>query len=234
MNSFMIKPSKKGDSRMNSTRLTEKIAGVLYITASAAPILTVIPLGFLIAKEPDFLTQISTKETQVMIGVLLELIWGLAVFGIPVMLFPILRKHNEAGALGFLGFRVIEAVGTMIGTVMLLVLISISQEFVNATAQEASYYQILGEFLLTAREWISFYGPGIIFAFSAVCLNYVLYQSQLVPRWLSGWGLLGGTLMIMTYLLQLFTIDLEFLFIIIAVQEMAFALWLIVKGFNTL
>jgi len=64
-------------------------------------------------------------------------------------------------------------------------------------------------------------------------LNYLLYQSKLVPRWLSGWGFVGAALLWVYYLLQPFSIDLiGILFIPIAVQEMIFALWLIVKGFN--
>ncbi|MFX0065279.1 MAG: hypothetical protein ACFFC7_24170 [Candidatus Hermodarchaeota archaeon] len=59
------------------------------MTASAAPILTVLPLGFLIDRVPDYLTKVAENETPIMIGMLLELIWGLAVFGVPVMLYPI-------------------------------------------------------------------------------------------------------------------------------------------------
>jgi hypothetical protein len=76
-------------------------------------------------------------------------------------------------------------------------------------------------------------GPGIAFSLSAIILNYILFTSNLIPRWLSGWGLLGGVLAFGTYMLQFYNIDLEFLFIFIAVQEMAFAVWLIVKGFNS-
>ncbi|GAG67759.1 unnamed protein product, partial [marine sediment metagenome] len=136
---------------MNSDKNTARIVGGLFIVASAAPILTVIPLGFLIDRAPNFLTKMSTNETQVMIGFLLELIWALAVFGVPVMLFPILKKQNESGAVGFLGLRFIEAVGTLIGSIMLLALMTISQEFVNAGGVDASYYQIIGDFLLIAR-----------------------------------------------------------------------------------
>ncbi len=218
---------------MDPEEKTAKIVGGLFITASAAPILTVLPLGFLINKSPDYLTKMAENEAQVMIGMLLELIWGLAVFGVPVMLYPILRKHNEAGALSFLGLRFMEAVSTMIGITMLLALLNVSQEFVDAGSTETAYYQIFGDFLLVSREWIYIVGPGIIFSLSAVVLNYILFQSQLVPQWLSGWGLIGGTSMFVVYLIQLFGVDLGFLFVIIAVQEMAFAVWLIVKGFNS-
>jgi hypothetical protein len=39
--------------------------------------------------------------------------------------------------------------------------------------------------------------------------------------------------MFVVYILQLFGINLEFLFILIAGQEMVFAVWLIVKGVNS-
>ena len=77
-------------------------------------------------------------------------------------------------------------------------------------------------------------GSGLVWSLSALILNYILYQSKLIPRWLSVWGLVGATLSFATYLLQFFSINLtEFLFLPIAVQEMVFAVWLIVKGFNS-
>ena len=135
---------------MNSNRKTAIIVGVLFIIASAAPILTYLPLGFLIDKTPDYLSNVSAKETQVMIGMLIELIWALAVLGIPVMLFPILKKQNEAGALGFLGLRFIESVITILHTIFLLSLLTLSQEFVKAGAPDASYYQISGTFITSS------------------------------------------------------------------------------------
>ncbi|MFQ6062343.1 MAG: DUF4386 domain-containing protein, partial [Methanosarcinales archaeon] len=48
------------------------------------------------------------NKTKVIIGVLLEFIDTAAVVGIGVMLFPILKKHNETIALGYVGTRIIE------------------------------------------------------------------------------------------------------------------------------
>jgi len=77
-------------------------------------------------------------------------------------------------------------------------------------------------------------GLGLAFALSALILNFVLYQSKLIPRWLSGWGFVGAALVFANYLLQSFSINpVEILFLPIAVQEMVFAVWLIVKGFNS-
>ena len=220
-------------------RKNARWAGVFYIIATLAPISTIFFVGFLggeVAGEPipDYLANVSANEAQVVIGMLIELIWALAVVGIIVTLFPILRKHNETLALGFSALRFIEAISTIVGSIFLLTLLTLSQEFVEAGVPDASYFQTTGDLLLAARDWAFLIGSGLVWSLSAVILNYLLYQSKLIPRWLSVWGLVGATLSFATYLLQFFSINLtEFLFLPIALQEMVFAVWLIVKGFNS-
>ena len=223
---------------MNSDKMTARIVGVLFITATVAPILTAPFIGFLgggILGEPipDYLVNVSANEMQVYIGMLIELIWALAVVGIPVMLFRILKKHSEALSLGFFGLRSIEALCTIVGSIILLTLLTLSQEFVKAGVPDVSYFQTLGTLLLAAREWTFMIGSGLVWSLSALILNHILYRSKLIPRWLSGWGLVGATLSFATYLLQFLSINLDILFLPIALQEMVFAVWLIVKGFNS-
>jgi hypothetical protein len=220
-------------------RNSARIVGVLFIIASAAPISTIFFLGFLggaVSGEPipDFLVTVSANEMQVIIGMLIELIWALSVIGIPVVLFPILKKDDEALALGFFSLRFIEGICTVIHSILLLSLLTLSQEFVKAGVPGASYYLTVGSLLLAARDWAFLIGSGVVWSLSALFLNYVLYRSKLVPRWLSGWGLVGALLSLAVYLLQLFSIQTsDFLFAPIAIQEMVFAVWLIVKGFDS-
>ena len=164
------------------------------------------------------------------------LIMGVAIAPIPVMLFPILKKYNESLALGYVVFRVLEVV-TYIGVVISwLLLLTLSQEYVQAGAPDASYYQTLGTLIQAVGEWID---PilVIVFSISALILNYIFYRSKLVPRWLSGLGLFGATLHLAEGVLAMFGFP-EFsvlgipLFLPIALQEMVYAVWLIVKGFN--
>jgi uncharacterized membrane protein YedE/YeeE len=169
----------------------------------------------------------------VIIGVLLLLIDSAAVVGIAVMMFPILKKHNEALALGYVGFRVIEAAIIIVASIILLSLFTLSQEYVQAAAPDASDFQTLGTLLLTVWDWALLLGIMIVFSLTALILNYLLYQSELVPRWLSGWGLIGATLLLAAGLLEIFGINLtDLINLPIALQEMVFAIWLIVKGFD--
>ncbi len=217
---------------MNTNRRTARIVGLLFITATVASSLS-FAIFDPILNTPDIIVTVYANITQVIIGVLLLLIDCAAVVAIPVMLVPIFKKHNEALALGYVGARIIESVILIVGTIFLLSLLTLSHEYVQAAAPNASYFQTLGTLLLTVYEWTLLVGIMIVFSLTALILNYLLYQSELIPRWLSVWGLIGATLLLAVGLLEIFGFNLtEILSIPIALQEMVFAVWLIFKGFN--
>ncbi|NPE30132.1 DUF4386 domain-containing protein [Methanococcoides sp. SA1] len=218
---------------MDSNRKTAIIVGVLFITATVAYSLGVILLDPILGAS-DYLTSASENENQMIMGSLLVLIDAVVVAGIGIMIYPILKKRNEALALGYAGARIAEGVLFIVNVIAILTLLVLSQEFVKAGAMDASYYQTFGTILLAAGDLAFLFGFAVAFTLSALILNYLLYQSKLVPRWLSGWGFVGALLLWAYYLLQPFSIDqVGILFIPIAVQEMVFAVWLIVKGFNS-
>ena len=213
-------------------------AGVFYILATAAPIFTYPFIGFLfsgVARElpSNFLVQIAANEKQIIIDVLIELTYALAVVGIIATLHPILKKYRPVLSLGFFSLRFLEAIGMMIHSLILLCMLTLSQEYAATNIPEASYFLTAGNLLLAAREWIFLIGSGIVWSLSALILNALLYQHQLLPRWISGWGLIGAGLSLAAYSLQFFNIHLpEVVYLPIGVQEMVFAGWLITKGFN--
>jgi len=222
---------------MNTYRKTAIIVGVLFIIGTAAGVLSAVFLGPFLDAPVNF-TNVSENENQVMIGAFLVLIMGVALVPVPFILFPIFKKHNEALALGYVVFRVLEFV-TYIGTIIsILLLLTLSQEYVQAGAPDVSYFQTSGTLLLEAGVWIDSIRT-IVFSLSALILNYVLYKSKLIPRWLSGWGLVAATLHLAGGLdafgsltgMPLLGTFLAFNAAIM-VQEMVWAVWLIVKGFN--
>jgi len=217
---------------MNSNRKTAIIVGVLFIIATVAPITSILFIGSIY--EPDYLTAVSANENQVLIGALLWLVMTAAIVSIPIFMFPILKKYNESLALGYVGARIFEGFFPAFNIISLLSLLSLSREFVNAAAPVASYFQTSGAIILSALDWSSILG-GFPFVLGALTLNYVLYKSKLIPRWLSGWGFIGGVLYGSGALAgDMFgLIDPTILFIALAIQEMALAVWLIVKGFNS-
>lgn len=219
--------------RGNSHTKAAIIVGVLFITATVAYSLSVIILDPILGGS-DYLTKASESENQVILGAVLVLIDSIAVAGIGIVIYPVLKKHNESLALGYAGARIAEGVLFCVNVITILLLLTLSQEFVKAGTPDASFYQTSGTVLMAAGNWSFLLGFAVAFTLSALMLNFLLYQSKLIPRWLSGWGFIGAVLIFVYYLLQFFTnIQVEMLFYPIAVQEMVFAVWLIVKGFNT-
>ena len=225
---------------MDSHRKAAIIVGVLFIIATVAPIasavpLSVVPLGFLgSVGDPDYLTAVSANENQVLIGVLLWIVYAASAVAIPIVMFPILRKYNEGLALGYVGARMFEGVFEAFSVISLLLLLSLSREFVTAGAPVASHFQTSGALLLAAIDWGSLL-LDLAWLLSVPVFNYVLYKSKLIPRWLSSWGLAGGALWLATWPVRMFGLGppmIEILALPIAAQEMILAAWLIVKGFN--
>ena len=221
---------------MDSNRKTARIVGVLFIIGTVAGILSVVFSGSIL-DAPDYLIKVSANESQVIIGALFVLIMAFACTGIAIWLYPVIRKHNEALALGSVGFRLIEGVFHLVGVIGLLSLLTLSQEYVKAGAPDASYFQTSGTLLLAARDWAGVLG-SFAFILGALMYYYVFYQSKLIPRWLSVWGLIGVPFWIAEILLSMFgfvdpfSTTVILLDLPIAVNEMVLAVWLIVKGFN--
>ncbi len=222
---------------MNTSKKTATVVGVLFILGFVG-IASVAFTGPILG-DPDYLVQVSANENQMLLGALFEIIMAVACAGIAIGLYPVLKKHNEALALGAVSFRIIEAILFFVVTISLLSLLTLSQEYVRAGASDAPYFQTLGALLLAVRDWAGQVLGVIAFSLGALMYYAVFYQSKLIPRWLSGWGLFAAALHLAAGLLTMFgfisptmsTLS-AFLALPIGLQEMVLAVWLIVKGFN--
>ena len=222
---------------MSTNRRIAVVAGVLFIVATVADLISRVAFVTPILDAPDYLTRISANENQVLLGALFLLIGAVAASGIAIALYPVLRKHNEGLALGSVGFRLIEGALYVGIVVCLLLLVTLSQESANAGAAASSAYEVPGALLIAARDSLGQVAV-LSFGLGALCYYWVFYQSRLVPRWLSAWGLVAITLVMVSGLLVMFQVVESMsppqlvLAAPIGVQEMVMAVWLIAKGFN--
>lgn len=220
---------------MNSNRKTAITVGVFYILATVAGILSAVFGPDTDAL--DYLAKLTANQNRVMTGALLEFTMAVMIVGISIYLYPILNKYYETLASGYVVFRTIEVVILAFCAISLLILLTLSQDFVFAGTPDNSWFQTSGNLLLAVREWGGGVFSAIVFSLSALILNFILYRSLLIPRWLSGWGLIGATLYLVSGFLPLFGHDPRSTIYLLmeaflGVWEMVFAVWLIVKGFN--
>jgi hypothetical protein len=196
--------------------------GVLYIIGTVALVLSVVVTDGVLAG-PAFLAQVAAQPNQLAIGALLVLLAGFALAMVPIVFWPVGKRYNETLAMGYVVFRGgLETVIYIVGALGWLVLIALSK---------AGDTGPLADFVRTTETVIWDQG-AITFVLGALMFYFVLYQSRLVPRWLSTWGLVGAALGIVPPLGGMFGLSLGILVAPLALQEMVMAVWLIAKGFN--
>ena len=211
--------------------------GVLFIACSVASILSVIPLGSTL-DGADYLSELAGDDTSVVMTALIEFIWAATAAGIAVGLYPVLRRQSRALALGSVAARLVEGVFVLTGTLALLALLTVSQESLAAGSSTQLSFRPAGDALLALRDWSHGFIAILAFGIGALLYYFVLYTSRLIPRWLSGWGLIGAALLIVSTVMAGLAQDFGFttvttvLNIPIGLQEMVLAVWLIVKGFD--
>ena len=219
---------------MERDRRTEKVVGGLFIAATVASIVGSAVLGSVL-EEQDYLSTVGGHEVQVLAAALLFLIAALSAFATALLLFPILRRYSEGLAASYVGLRAFENVFYVASVVALLMMVTVSQSDAAGTAG-ASTLLSLGAVLLAMHDWTVLLGTLLFAGLGAMILNSVLYRWRLVPRWLSGWGLIGAAMVLVYGLLGFFGFDTSLgspymlLAMPFAVQEMVFAGWLLAKG----
>jgi len=219
---------------MNSYRKRTIIAGTLYIVGIVAGVLSIAS----VVDASDYLLKASSNENQVLLAALFQFIWTIAYIGFAITLYPILRRLKESLALGFISFRIIAAVLNIVGFIILLLLLSLSQEFVKAGMPDSSFFQTLGDLFRTGRDFVNHVAMILASSIGGLIFYTLLYQTKLIPRWLSIWGLFGtiftilASLLIMYQIIDIITTIYFVLNFPLILSEMILAIWLIVKGFN--
>jgi len=215
-----VRRTARGPSRGNSLA-----AGVLYIlTFISVPTFAL----YAAARDPAFIVG-PGPDGGVIFGGVLEIFMGLACIGTAVALYPAVRKHGEAVALGFVGARILEAGTIFAGVVSLMTLVTLRQSRVGDEA--------LGRALIGFYDWFHL-GQNLMPAVNAMLLGSLLYRSRLVPRVLPILGFIGAPVLVANTIVLMFGVTgplltLTTLSVIpIATWELSLGVWLTVKGFR--
>ena len=219
---------------MDRLRSASVTAGVLFIVATVTS-LAGSALSSPVLDRTLYLARLSDDATRVDAGLLLQLIAAGASVGIALAMYPVLRAWGRGFSLGSVVFRAIEAVLYIVAIVCVLAVVGVGQRFTGADATHRATFLVVSGSLLDFRDQANLVA---VMAFSVGALMYywLLYRSQLVPRWLSGWGILAIILMFVACLLALFghhpVTTYALLALPIAVQEIVLAVWLLTRGFR--
>jgi Domain of unknown function (DUF4386) len=220
---------------MDSTRKISLFAGIFYlITFISIPTLG---LYGSLKTDRDFITS-AGSSTGVLWGAFLEVIVALAGIGTAVTLFPVVKRQNEAMALGFVAVRTLEAAMIFTGVVSILSLVHLRQDLGAAGGADSSSLVTTGASLVATYNGTFLLGQTLMPCMSALLLGTLMYRSGLVPRAIPMMGLIGAPLLITSTIAVLFGIIepisawSAIATLPVALWELSLGIWLTFKGFK--
>lgn len=147
----------------------------------------------------------ATDETSLYLGAILE--FGVIATNIAtaIVLYPIARRQSERLALGYVAARVMESAFIMVGLMSIISVVSVATALAGATGAQASALAVQGGSLVSTYDWAFLFGPGLVVGFgNGLILGTLMYRSGLVPRRMAMLGIVGGPMLIASFVLQLF------------------------------
>lgn len=235
MNARSFVAISHSDTTMNSRKIAIA-AGVLFLVTHVTSIAALALYGPVL-NNPGYITG-AGPDTSVIIGAFLEIILAMAIVGTGVALFPVVKKQNEGIALGYVGLRTLEAGIILVGVVSLLAVVTLRQQLTSGVGTAAESLVTTGKALVAVHDWTFMIGPNFVCGANTTLLAYLMYRSGLVPRFIGVLGLIGGPLIFISAIAELFGVYKQVSVwgavtaIPVFAWELSLAFWLIVKGFK--
>jgi hypothetical protein len=222
---------------MDPLRKTAMVAGGLYLVTFIAGIPPMLFLLEPVLSDPNYIIG-SGADTRVLLGGLLDIVNALACIGTAVVLFPVVKRQNQAVALGFVTSRMLEAAIIVVGVVSLLAVVTLRQDVAGAPGADADSLVTVAASLVAIHEWTFLLGPGLIPGVNALLLGYLMYRSGLVPRVIPLMGLIGAPFFLISAAASILGFNEQvsvwsaIVLPPIFFWELSLGVWLLVKGFK--
>jgi hypothetical protein len=217
------------------TRKYARASGILYLITFAASIPAAFYFLTPVLSDPGYIVG-SGADTRVVIGCLLDVVNAVACIGTAVAVFPVVKRQNEALALGFVASRMLEASVILIGVVSLLAVVTLRQD-AGGTGSDPATLATTGQALVAVRDYTFQFGPNLCAAMNALLFGALLYRSRLVPRIIPTVGLIGAPLLIAATVATVLGLTEQGSVwfvggVMIAAWELSVGVYMVVKGFK--
>ena len=146
----------------------------------------------------------DTSTASLKLGAVLE--FGLIVtqIGTAVVIYPLVRRQSETISLGYVTARIMESVFAAIGLISIISVVNVADSLASATWRRGHGTRHSGDSLVNTYDWAFQWGPGLVAGIgNGLMLGYLMYRSALVPPRMALLGLIGGSLLILSFVLIL-------------------------------
>ena len=147
----------------------------------------------------------AVSDTSLKLGSILE--FGVIVTNIAtaVVIYPLVKRQSATIGLGYVTARIMESAFIAIGIISIITVVDVNDAWAGATGAEAAALEAQGDTLVSMYDWAFQFGPGLVVGFgNGLILGYLMYRSGLVPPRMAILGLVGGPMLILSFVLILF------------------------------
>ncbi|MGB8380548.1 MAG: DUF4386 domain-containing protein [Dermatophilaceae bacterium] len=221
---------------MQALQKPGRIAGLWFIGTFVFSI-PAAPLYGPVLNDADYILR-GGLDAQISLGALLEILLAISNIATAVVFYPVLKRVNEAVALGYVASRIMESAIIVTGLLSLMSVVTLRDALAGAGAASATV-TVAGQTLVALHGWTFLVGPQLGAGFgNGILLGYLMYKSELVPRQMAVLGLIGGPLAFIGGVFVLFgafeqpSAPLFAFTAIEVVWEASLAIYLTVKGYR--
>jgi hypothetical protein len=144
------------------------------------------------------------SNTSLQLGAVLEFALIVTNIATAVVIYPLVKRQSATIALGYVTARIMESVIIAIGLMSIISVTNIN-DALAAGGADATALAVQGNSLVSTYERAFLFGPGLVVGFgNGLMLGYLMYRSGLVPRRMALLGLIGGPMLILSFVLTLF------------------------------
>jgi hypothetical protein len=218
---------------MNSHKQIGRITGVLLLIIFALGV-----TFFQVLQGPslfadDFLTSTSLHSSEIILSVLFMFLSGGIDIIIAILILPIINRQSQRLGYLYIAFCIVNFISLSIDNTSVLSMLEVSREYVNGENADLAFLKTMGT-VAFQNHWWTHHLSLLLSCLPTFVLFYIMYFTRLVPRAISLFGILAVALMFAEMLLTLFGKGLGMNMLLpIALAQLIFPIWLLVKGFST-
>lgn len=218
---------------LSSNKKTGRLTGLLFLLIFSIGIVVYQILQGPVLFSDNFLTTTSENSNEIIVSTLLLCLSGIISIVVATILLPIFKKHSITLAFLYLAFIILNFIAISIDNFSVLSMLELSNAYANSGTDNSNLFTALGN-VFSQKHWWTHYLSLLISCFSVFTLYYTLYLSRLIPKVISGFGIVATLLMFIEILFSLFGSSISMNMLLpIGLIQLIFPLWLIFKGFNS-
>jgi len=173
------------------------------------------------------MTNMANNPVTVQAAILFDMITAIGIIILGICLYQLLKKTDKLLASIGLGLYIFEATLLVVSKYVAFILLGLSSLYIDSPTVEIANYASI---VLDLNGFI--YSSHIIpFGIAAFIFYYLLYKSNVIPRWMSLWGIINVSVVLIGVVLMMYNVNVPFILLVPYVPfEFGVGIFIFVKG----